>query len=78
MPQKRQAPRPDAVRKPDTPAHRECYPSAPRDPRERLEWVRRRNAGISGVDPDEYLEALAAQDGRAVQHLDQQRPNRHA
>lgn len=76
MPQKRQAPRPDAVRKPEEHERGESYPSAPKDPKERQEWFRRRNAHISGVDEETYLAALGAQDGRSLQHLDQQRPAR--
>jgi hypothetical protein len=40
------------------------YPAAPADPAQRLEWMRRRNAAISGVDPDEYLDAIAQQEQR--------------
>jgi hypothetical protein len=40
------------------------YPAAPADPAARLEWMRRRNAAISGVDPDEYLDAIAQQEQR--------------
>jgi hypothetical protein len=77
MPQKRQAARPDAVAKPHVHTERlDTYPSAPTDPRERLAWMRRRNAAIAGVDEATYLEALAAQDGRATQHLDEQRPKK--
>jgi hypothetical protein len=76
MPQKRQAPRPDAVRKPETPVDNECYPSAPKDPKERQEWVRRRNARISGVDEETYLAACVVSDGRSLQHLDEQRPKK--
>lgn len=76
MPQKRQAPRPDAVRKPEEHARAESYPGAPKDPKERQEYFRRRNARISGVDEDVYLESLVALDGRTLTHLDEQRPKK--
>lgn len=39
---------------------RNQYPSAPAlDPEARLDWVRRRNAAIQGVDVDDYLQRIA-------------------
>ena len=62
MPQKRQAPRPDATRL-------DTYPSAPSEPKERLEWVRRRNAGIAKVDEEPYLAAIKDQQKRAREYV---------
>jgi hypothetical protein len=47
-------------------ARRTCdtYPSAPTDPAQRLDWVRRRNAAIAGVDEAEYLDAISGQEER--------------
>jgi transcriptional regulator with XRE-family HTH domain len=47
---------------------RNQYPSAPLDPVARLDWVRRRNAAIQGVDEDEYMKMMEAQDERVRQH----------
>jgi transcriptional regulator with XRE-family HTH domain len=45
-------------------APRNQYPSAPLDPEERKTFMRRRNAAISKVDVEEYMEAMAEQDKR--------------
>lgn len=49
-------------------AHCPSYPSAPTDPAERQRWVRQRNAAIAGVDPDEYLAAIAGQAERTKRY----------
>ena len=60
--------------RPQTPVTAESYPTAPTNPVERREWARRRNARISGLDENEYLETLTAQDKRVGQHVNEQRP----
>lgn len=38
------------------------YPGAPTDPVARKEYMRRRNAAISKVDVEEYMQAITEQD----------------
>lgn len=58
------------------PAPTDCYPSAPTDPIERLAYMRRRNASIAKVDPDEYMQAIAMQDERVRKHGSEPRPEK--
>lgn len=52
------------------------YPSAPTDPAARLAYMRRRNASIAKVDPDEYMAAIAMQDERVRKHGAEPRPEK--
>jgi hypothetical protein len=71
MPQKRQAKRPDAVALPHV--HTESYPSAPTEPKARLDWMRRRAARIAGIDEAEYMDAMAGQDRNTREFIKQGR-----
>ena len=66
MPKKKPEPE-RAVR----PGPTDCYPSAPKTPIERRDFMRRRNAAIAHVDEAAYLAAITAQDERVRKHGDE-------